>query len=424
MNVRGVGDGSAMRRLAWLFVTTIVAPAMLLSLMALGAFGHRRWTEVELAEREVSVQLPLLAALLDAELQRLDQEVLRLAERCPDGSCPPPAGVLSWRPGTPPTWVGDVPALQSWVQARVVRSDGRPATAGLVRGAGGAPVHGPLTGWSLEVHTSANTKGNVPRSLSAWMAMAMLSLVGVGVIVGLGAASREIAMSRRQTSLVSRVSHELRTPLTSIHLFVEALRSGRLPEERAAECLELLSKETDRLARRIEELLSWARMEAGARRYRATSVAPAEVAREAVDALRSQILFEESADLDLQIELPDGLPDLLGDRDALVEAVLNLLVNAFRHSHSPRRIALSAAARGRMVGLSVRDNGPGIDRRDRTRIFEKFYRTDEEERPPSTSGTGLGLAIVRAIVRAHSGRIELVSAPDQGSTFTLWLPVA
>ncbi|HMV67990.1 MAG TPA: HAMP domain-containing sensor histidine kinase, partial [Myxococcota bacterium] len=318
----------------------------------------------------------------------------------------------------------DVPALQAWARAHVVRSEDHPATVGLVQQPGPAALHGRLAGWSVEVQSGGHAKGQVSSSVSAWMAVAMLALVGVGVIVGLGAASREIAMSQRQTALVSRVSHELRTPLTSIHLFVEALRSGRLPPDRAAECLDLLSKETDRLSRRIEEVLSWARMEAGARRYRVDHVAPAEVVQQAVDAFRTQILFDAHDDLDLRVDVPDALPDLVGDRDALIEAVLNLLVNAFRHSESPRRIGLSAAARGRMVGLTVHDNGPGIDRRDRSRIFEKFYRPDEAERPPSTSGTGLGLAIVRAIVRAHRGRIELDSSPERGSAFTLWFPAA
>jgi signal transduction histidine kinase len=107
----------------------------------------------------------------------------------------------------------------------------------------------------------------------------------------------------------------------------------------------------------------------------------------------------------------------------VVEALVNLLVNAFRHANSPRRIELRAVARGLQVGLSVKDNGPGIRSGDQRRIFEKFYQPAVGG-APSPGGSGLGLAIVRSIVRHHGGRVHLESAPNIGSRFTLWLPTA
>jgi two-component system phosphate regulon sensor histidine kinase PhoR len=253
----------------------------------------------------------------------------------------------------------------------------------------------------------------------------MLALVVTGLVFGLGAAAREIAMSQRQIELVGRVSHELRTPLTSIGMFVEALREGRLDAERQAECLDLLSRETERLSRRIEEVLAWARMESGARRYHTTTVSVADVVQRAMDALRTAAMFEEAEGLDVTVDLPAQLPDLEVDPDAVVEALLNLLVNAWRHTEPPRVVRVTATARPRRVGISVSDNGPGISSRDRRRIFEKFYQPESDEtRYGATRGTGLGLAIVRAIVRAHGGRVDLAPARDRGSTFTIWLPVA
>ncbi len=116
------------------------------------------------------------------------------------------------------------------------------------------------------------------------------------------------------------------------------------------------------------------------------------------------------------------------DRDAIVEALVNLLQNAVKYTPQPRTISLSATRVGRWVGLTVADNGPGIHKQDRKRIFEKFYQADTLLSAPSQQGanrgSGLGLSIVRAVIRAHGGRVELATELGRGSRFTLWLPAA
>ena len=128
------------------------------------------------------------------------------------------------------------------------------------------------------------------------------------------------------------------------------------------------------------------------------------------------------------MDVPPDLPDLQVDRDAIVEALLNLLQNAVKHSPAPRRIARPRPASGRSIGLAVEDNGPGIAKRDRKRIFEKFYQVDTRLSSPTQGkvdrGSGLGLSIVRAVARAHGGRVEVESEVGHGSRFTLWLPAA
>lgn len=429
MSIRGIGDQHATRRLQWLFGTTVVAPSVLLGLLAMGAFGHQRWTAGELAVREVEVQLPALSALLDHHVDDLRAMV---PEGCAPPDCALPAGLM-FRDGAP---AADVEALGAWIAPYVAGHRDQPvgvriAPAGdLLSGAGsagdgGPPLHGLLHGATLSVHVPDGWKGAAQYPLMVVSVVLLGLIVIVGSLLGLGAAAREIRMSQRQTDLIGRVSHELRTPLTSIRMFVDTLRDGRLGPARAAECLDVLAQESERLSRRIDELLLWARMESGARVYHPSPVPPREIATEAVAAFRSHLLLDDEQATALQVDVPEDLPPLLVDRDAVVEAVLNLLTNAWRHTPSPRRIQLAARVDGRRVGLAVSDAGPGIPFRERRRIFEKFYRpADREDGASPTHGSGLGLAIVRAIARAQNGRVELDSELGRGSTFTLWLPVA
>ena len=105
----------------------------------------------------------------------------------------------------------------------------------------------------------------------------------------------------------------------------------------------------------------------------------------------------------------------------MVEALLNLVQNAVRYSEPPRHVRVFAVGHGGWVGLGVEDDGPGIPRRERRRIFEKFYQADPLL-SRKTQGSGLGLAIVRAVVQGHGGRVSLWSEVGEGSRFTMWLP--
>ena len=289
----------------------------------------------------------------------------------------------------------------------------------------------PLNAWRLTAAYPAGTTAEAVVGRTSWVSIAALillvGLVLLGAVLTLGSAAREIQLSRLQTDFVSSVSHELRTPLTSIRMFVETLQSGRLKDpDRVEECLELLNLETERLSRMIERVLGWARMEAGRRVYEFEDVSAQELVDDALLALRSQRLM--AAELEILVEIPDGLPTLRVDRDAIVEALLNLLQNAVKYTPAPRNIHVEAASRPGQVGLAVVDNGPGIEKQDRKRIFEKFYQADNllssATQKGAERGSGLGLSIVRAVVRGHGGRVELDSEPGRGSRFTLWLPTA
>jgi signal transduction histidine kinase len=292
------------------------------------------------------------------------------------------------------------------------------------------PLERPLNRWRLVASYGDSDPIQEIVGRTQWMLPAglfvLVTLVIVGTVVTLTSAAREIRLSRLQTDFVSSVSHELRTPLTSIRMFVETLQSGRLKDpERIEECLDLLSYETDRLSRMIERVLGWARMEAGRRIYEIEDVSAEILMEDAIRALRSQRLLDDA--VDIRVDIPADLPNLRVDRDAIVEALLNLLQNAVKYTPSPQKIELSAIRRGSRIGLSVDDNGLGIAQADRHRIFEKFYQADtllsSVTQMGAERGSGLGLSIVRAVTRGHGGRVELHTELGKGSRFTLWLPM-
>ncbi|MDC0713871.1 ATP-binding protein [Stigmatella sp. ncwal1] len=230
---------------------------------------------------------------------------------------------------------------------------------------------------------------------------------------------REAKLSRLKTDFVSLVSHELRTPLTSIRMFIETLALGRLKDPaQTQEVLQLLTRETERLSTLIERVLDWARLESGRKEYQREPTAVADVVDTAVAAFRAQRL---DGGVDLQVDVPSGLPPLEVDRHAVAGALLNLLQNAYKYSGQDKHIALSVRADRRWVALSVEDNGVGIAPRDRQRIFERFYRVDNLL-TRKTEGSGLGLAITKRIIEAHGGRISVQSKLGKGSQFTIQLP--
>ncbi len=408
MRVRGIGDTTAPRRLMWLFAGTVAVPAVLLGLMALGALGQREWAASAEALAAARARLPLAAELVARDLG---------AAATPEAVAAQAEVHLGLR-GT------EAPAVVRAVLRADAPAVGRDVVAV-------APLPAPLDAYALVLTEADGRARRLRQRLQTGAALALLLLVLAGGFAAQRSAAREIRMSRRQTELVSRLSHELRTPMTAVRLFVDTLREGRLDPARTEEVLGLLSSESERLSRRIEEVLSWARMEAGARPYARDEVVVADVVSEAVAALRSQVGLEDPQ-LAVGVDVSAELPLVWGDHDALVEALLNLLVNAWRHTRPPRGIAVTAraAVRGatRGVALSVIDDGPGIPARDRDRIFEKFYRRDAEDEPGHGSGAGrgmgLGLAIVQAVATAHGGAVTVRSESGSGSTFTLWLPAA
>jgi len=249
---------------------------------------------------------------------------------------------------------------------------------------------------------------------------ALVVCLVAGSVIALVLVRREARLSRLQTDFVSKVSHELRTPLTSILMFAEMVSDPSADPSERELCIDGIQREAIRLQLQIERLLEWGRMEAGQRRYKRTLLHPGEVVEEAVDVFHG---LAQGRGLPVVLEIAHSLPPIEGERDALVDAVLNLLGNAAKYTGEDKRITAGAALDGKHVRLFVRDNGPGIPRREQRQIFQKFYRADDRL-SRAVEGAGLGLAIVQHVAIGHGGRVEVESEPGQGATFSILLPGA
>jgi signal transduction histidine kinase len=184
---------------------------------------------------------------------------------------------------------------------------------------------------------------------------------------------------------------------------------------------ELVRGEGRRLSEMVEQILELAGIQSGQRGFALRPVALLPLVHDVLRA--SQPLMDDAAIGRVEVQVPDTLPPVLGDEQALRRVVQNLVGNAIKYGKDGGWIGIRARANGREVVLSVADRGLGIDPVEQTRIFEPFYRAPGVI-DAQIQGAGLGLSLVQRIVQAHGGRIEVVSAVGQGSEFSLYLPAA
>ena len=234
------------------------------------------------------------------------------------------------------------------------------------------------------------------------------------------AVAREMEVAQLRSEFVASVSHDFQTPLTSLRQVAEVLATDRIgSEDRRQKYYDVLQRQTKRLHRLVKGLLDFARMEAGAMRFRVESFTAAGFVEKVVAEFRT-----ESPDRTQQIraELPDSTARIQADREALAQALWNLLDNATKYSPRDSVIHVRVRITPSTVEISVADQGTGIEEHEKKAIFQKFVRGSSSKRSPA-AGTGLGLAMVDRIVRAHNGRVTLESRPGEGSTFTIVLPL-
>jgi signal transduction histidine kinase len=250
--------------------------------------------------------------------------------------------------------------------------------------------------------------------------LVLLVLVG-GVVLTLRATDREARLAQAKSNFVSNVSHELKTPLSLLTLFSEILELGRVnSDEKKKEYYGIIRHESLRLNKVIDNILDFSKIEAGRKTYVLVPGDVADVIANVLSSYRYQII---NSGFDVQTNIQPDLPPVLMDRDAMEQAVSNLLDNAIKYSRDVKQLAITAETRGASLCIEIADHGIGIPRAEQAKIFDKFYRVGNGL-VHDVKGSGLGLSLVKHIIEAHHGTITVEGEAGKGSRFTILLPIA
>jgi two-component system, OmpR family, sensor histidine kinase SenX3 len=280
--------------------------------------------------------------------------------------------------------------------------------------------------WTLRVkHAAGSLEAAVAASRRRNLALSggVLALLGVVVALISVSARRAQALARRQMEFVAAVSHELRTPVAVINSAAGNLADGVVGDPaRVKRYGATIQTEARRLGDTVERVLQLAGLGSG-RPLPMAPVAPGAFVHEAV---RLTAADAAEAGVRVHVELPDDLPAVLGDAGTLQSAVQNLVGNAIKYAGPDRWVRVAVTTHDtprREVRIAVEDHGQGLDPEEQRLVFEPFFR-GKAAVANQIKGSGLGLSLVRRISDAHGGRVDVVSAPGHGSTFTICLPAA
>jgi signal transduction histidine kinase len=270
--------------------------------------------------------------------------------------------------------------------------------------------------WALDVIGPAVPMLNVAPNPGYWPTLASIALMLLALAFTMRAYRRSEELATMQRDFVAHVSHQLKTPLSALSAATETLQMDRVQSpQQLSQYLGIIQGETTRLSSLVQRVLEFSRVQQS-RQYEFEPVDLGALVRETVDAFAQGLPAPARL---FQIETPEAGPFVHADPAAIEQVIVNLLDNAVKYSNDALEITVRARTdRGRAT-IEVQDRGIGIAQHDQPRIFERFYRgADASQR----RGFGLGLPIVRELVRAHSGSVDVSSAPGVGSTFRVSLP--
>ncbi len=335
-------------------------------------------------------------------------------------------GDLAWMGYGDEPWLVTLVSPTSFVAPVVIAVSSRhTAPAGVTLRTSAAPSAVPLGDGFVDLFVQwPDRRFADEEARPAVLYVALLSIVFGAVLLSgyfvLRDVHRESDTALMRSNFVASVSHELKTPLTSIRAHAETLLMGRTGDAATrSEYLKTIVSESERLQRLVESVLEFSRIEQGRKSYHMQTTCLEQVARAAARTMEyplAQLGFTLST-------VSDGTsPTVVGDPEALTQAILNLLSNAMKYSGRSTHIEMRIGTRNDEAFVDVVDHGIGIPAHDQSRIFERFHRVQSAE-TAGIAGAGLGLALARHAVEAHRGRIAVVSDLGRGSTFSVCLPL-
>jgi len=280
-----------------------------------------------------------------------------------------------------------------------------------------------LPHWEVAVYLSDPTRlthsAQTLRLTFGLLVAVLVLAIGVGSWLIVADLRHQLTLARQKTDFVSNVSHELKTPLTSIRMFSEMLAEDRVQDpERQRQRAHIITAETARLTRLINNVLDFARLERGEKKYQFQPLDLGALARETCDTYRPHL---ESNGYVLRCDIPNEQLPIEGDRDALAQVLVNLLSNAEKYGGDKKEIDLAVERNGTSAMVKVLDRGSGVPRGCEDKIFEQFFRA-HDSLSSGIQGSGLGLTLARQIARAHGGDVLYEKRDGGGSCFTLRIP--
>lgn len=236
--------------------------------------------------------------------------------------------------------------------------------------------------------------------------------------------TKEVEVDRLKSEFVSTVSHELRTPMTSIKGYADLMLMGAAGQmsPQQARYLKVIKNNADRLHMLVNDLLNISRIETGKVTLDLRPLDVPQVIEQIVEGhLRGRIQHEKKY-LEVSTDIEPSLPLVNADHARVTQILTNLIDNAFNYTPEFGKVHLRACKNGDYVYISIEDSGIGISKDNQARIFDRFFRS-EDEQVQAVPGTGLGLAIVRSLIDMHGGKLHLESTLGEGSIFTFNLPI-
>jgi len=250
--------------------------------------------------------------------------------------------------------------------------------------------------------------------------LGIFSLILVGIIMTLRAATHEAEVARLKSEFVSKVSHELKTPLALIRLFGETLELDQVKDiKQRKKFLRIIARESQRLSHLIDNVPDFSKIDSGRKEYTFEETDLVKVVSNTLEAYK-YYLMDKGFEFD--VSLPQKAILMQIDKDAISQAVLNLLDNAEKYSKERKYIGVKIIPKDSEVWITVEDRGAGIPEYSLKHIFDKFFRV-EHDSAQEAHGSGLGLTIVRHIVESHGGQIDVESKVGEGSRFIIKLPI-
>jgi len=282
----------------------------------------------------------------------------------------------------------------------------------------------PFSNWKGAVGLTNTNLDDLARNSflhSAGATLLVLLLLLGGIALTIRAADREARLAQAKSNFVANVSHELKTPLALLSLFSEILEQGRVDnEEKKTEYYGIIRHESQRLNKVIDNILDFSKIEAGRKTYNFAETDMAEVIESVLSSYRYQIVNSGFA---IQTNIQPDLPSVSIDREAMAQAISNLVDNAIKYSGEVKQLSINTERLGSDLSIEIADHGIGIPRAEQAKVFDKFYRVGNGL-VHDVKGSGLGLSLVKHIIEAHNGTISVESDVGKGSRFTIRLPLA